>query len=195
MGGLFDFKPSSGLGGGLFALAQTKRKVFVSYHHGGDRGYYDAFSATFCDKYDVIDDNSPERRIDSEDLDYVRRRLCENCITGSSCTIVLVGRDTWGRKYVDWEIDATLDKQHGLIGVQLPNALVLQDGTIGVPLRLLDNVKTGYAVWLSWAQLTASTADLTAFIEMANAKSSFLIDNSRRRRYRNAGIFESWSNR
>jgi hypothetical protein len=195
MGGPFEFKPSRDLGGGLFALAQTKRKVFVSYHHGGDRVYYDTLSATFCDKYDVIDDNSPERRIDSEDVDYVRRRLCENCITGSSCTIVLFGRDTWGRKYVDWEIDATLDKQHGLIGVQLPNALVLQDGTIGVPLRLFDNVKTGYAVWLSWTQLTASTADLTAFIEIANAKSPFLIDNSRPRRYRNAGIFESWSNR
>jgi len=26
---------------------QAKRKVFVSYHHGGDQAYYDAFSKAF----------------------------------------------------------------------------------------------------------------------------------------------------
>src|SRR6266446_4571048 len=89
MGGPFDFKPPgpTPLGGGLFGLAQTKRKIFVSYHHGGDRAYYDALSSTFHDHYDVIYDNSPERRIDSETVDYVRRRLSEEYITGSSCTL------------------------------------------------------------------------------------------------------------
>jgi hypothetical protein len=197
MGGLLDFGPKGGglLGGGPFELAQIKRKIFVSYHHGGDRAYYEAFSRTFCDRYDVIDDNSPDRIIDSEDVDYVRRRLSDSFITGSSCTVLLVGRDTWGRKYVDWEIDATLDKRHGLIGVQLPSALLLQDGTVGAPLRLLDNVNTGYALWLSWAQITSSAAELKRYIEIANAKPQYLIDNSRARRYRNAGIFESWSKR
>jgi hypothetical protein len=194
MGGLFDVGPGTRfLRGGLFELAQIKRKIFVSYHHGGDRGYYDEFCRVSCDQYDVIYDNSPERRIDSEDVNYVRRRLSDSFIAGSSCTINLVGRDTWGRKYVDWELDATLDKQHGLIGVQLPSALVLQDGTIGVPLRLLDNIKTGYAVWLNWSQITASTDVLTRIIEIANSKQKYLIDNSRARRYRNAGIFESWT--
>jgi hypothetical protein len=45
----------------------SKREVFLSYHHGGDQLYYDAFSKTFCDDYDVVTDNSLERRIDSED--------------------------------------------------------------------------------------------------------------------------------
>jgi hypothetical protein len=82
-GGLFN--PVGG--SGLYGLLQTKRRIFVSYHHGGDRAYYDAFSRTFCDQYDVIEDNSLDRAIDSADVDYVRRRLSENCITGSSCTI------------------------------------------------------------------------------------------------------------
>src|SRR5690349_7530115 len=99
-----------------------KRKVFVSYHHGGDQAYYEAFSKAFCDTYDVITDNSLERELDSENVDYVMRRIRENYISGSSCTIVLVGKDTWGRKYVDWEINATLEKEHGLIGVLLPTA-------------------------------------------------------------------------
>src|SRR5262249_16683870 len=118
MSGLFDFGSQSD--GGLFALAQTKRRVFISYHHGNDRVYYDLLSRTFCDQYEVFHDTSLERAIDSDNVDYVRWRLAEKCITGSSSTIVLVGRDTWGRKFVDWEIDATLEKQHGLIGVMLP---------------------------------------------------------------------------
>jgi len=83
---------------------QTKRKIFISYHHGGDQAYYDAFSRVFGGIYDVIYDNSLERKVDSEDTTYVMRRIREHYVTGSSCTVVLVGRDTWGRKYVDWEI-------------------------------------------------------------------------------------------
>ena len=88
---------------------QKKRRVFVSYYHGGDRSYYDLFYKTFCGQFDVVQDNSPERRIDSDDAEYVLRRLRENHISGSSCTIVLVGQETFGRRYVDWEIEATLE--------------------------------------------------------------------------------------
>src|SRR5262249_26726190 len=88
-----------------------KHKIFVSYHHGGDQAYYNAFSKAFHDSYDVIYDNSLERQVDSDNVDYVRRRIQENYITGTSCTIVLVGKETWGRKYVDWEIEATLDRE------------------------------------------------------------------------------------
>src|SRR5258708_22776955 len=104
------------------SLQTVKHKVFVSYHHGGDQAYYDAFSKAFHDTYDVIYDNSLERQVDSDDVDYVSRRIPENYITGSSCTIVLVGKDTAGRKYVDWEDDATPDKENGLIGGFLPSA-------------------------------------------------------------------------
>jgi hypothetical protein len=178
MSGLFDFARQ---GGGI--LGQTKHKIFVSYHHGGDRAWYDAFSRTFCDQYDVIEDNSPERAIDSDDVDYVRRRLSENCITGSSCTIVLIGRDTWGRKYVDWEIDITLEKEHGLIGVMLPLPV---RGVL--PPRLQDNIQTGYALSHPWAQITASPTALTQAIEIAKNKPKWLINNKRERRYQNAPI-------
>ena len=121
------------VGLGLGVRPTLKRKVFVSYHHGGDQAYYDAFSRAFCDTYDVITDNSLERKVDSDDVDYVMRRIRENHVTGSSCTIVLVGANTWGRKYVDWEIKATLDKQHGLVGVQLPTLRAGPTGTVIVP--------------------------------------------------------------
>ena len=137
------------MSGGLFGAelriqAAVKRKVFVSYHHHGDQAYYNAFSQSFHDTYDVITDNSLEREVDSDDVDYVMRRIRENYITGSSCTIVLVGKDTYLRKYVDWEIKATLDKQRSLIGVRLPTAPITAQNTVTVPDRLHDNVRSGY---------------------------------------------------
>jgi hypothetical protein len=88
-------------GGGLGVPQQVKHRIFVSYHHGGDQAYNDAFSNAFHDTYDVIYDNSLERQIDSDDTNYLMRRIRENYITGSSCTIVLVGKETWGRTHKD----------------------------------------------------------------------------------------------
>jgi hypothetical protein len=163
----------------------SKRKVFLSYHHGGDQLYYDTFSKTFCDDYEVITDNSLERRIDSEDVNYVMQRIRDEYVTGSSCTIVLVGKDTWGRKYVDWEIKSTLEKEHGLIGVQLPTAPITSQNTVTVPDRLNDNIQSGYALWISWQDITASVRSCTQFIEQANARDKKLIVNTRERRLRN----------
>lgn len=173
------------LGTGLGIRPAVTRKVFVSYHHSGDQAYCDAFSETFGDTYDVIYDNSLERRIDSDNVDYVIRRIRENHIAGSSCTIVLVGRDTPKRKYVDWEVKATLEKEHGLIGVQLPTAPVSPQGTVSVPARLNDNINSGYALWLSWNEITASADQLAQYIEAGNARDKKLIVNTRDRRLSN----------
>jgi hypothetical protein len=59
----------------------TKRSIFVSYHHGGERAYYNAFSQLFPDSYEVIQDNSVEREIDSNDAEYIIRRIREDFIT------------------------------------------------------------------------------------------------------------------
>jgi hypothetical protein len=157
----------------------------MSYHHRGDQDYYDSFSRTFHDTYEILYDNSVERQVDSDDVEYVMRNIRENYITGSSCTIVLVGKYTWGRKYVDWEIKATLDKQHGLIGVHLPTLPVNAQGRVSVPARLSDNINSGYALWLNWQQITANARQLAQYIEQANARDKRLINNTRDRRLRN----------
>src|SRR6185295_7150306 len=145
-------------------------KVFVSYHHAGDQAYYNAFSKAFCDTYDVITDNSLEREVDSDDVDYVMRRIREYYISGSSCTIVLVGKDTWGRKDVDWEIKATLEKEHGLIGVRLPTAPISTEKKVTDPGRLYDNIVKGYALWKTWEEITKGTLTCTQLIEQANGR-------------------------
>jgi hypothetical protein len=82
---------------GLYGIGQNvqpsvKHKIFLSYHHGGDQTYYNHFSNTFHDYYDVIYDNSLEREVGSDNVDYVMQKIRENYITGSSCTIVFVGQ-------------------------------------------------------------------------------------------------------
>jgi hypothetical protein len=169
----------------LRGLNPVKHRVFVSYHHAGDQRYYNAFSTEFHDTHEAIHDNSLERMVDSEDVDYVMRRIREQYITGTSCTIVLAGAETWGRKYVDWEIKATLEKDHGLIGVALPTAQRDVNNKVLVPPRLHDNIESGYALWLTWEQLTKSPEQLEKYIADAKSRSKTLIDNSRDRLIRN----------
>lgn len=132
----------------------VKRKVFVSYHHQ-DQEWVDYFRAQFGTGLEVFSDGSLDRLIDSQDTDYVSRTIREDYITGTSITIVLCGNETWKRKYVDWEIHSTLDKNHAVLGIILPDhKQVMRDGqfTWLVPNRLADNVNTGYAHWIGWPQ-------------------------------------------
>jgi len=163
----------------------AKRSIFVSYHHGGDRAYYDAFSRLFANSYQLVGDNSVERTIDCDDAEYVIRKIREDYITGSSCTVVLCGAETPNRKFVDWEIKATLDKQHGLVGVYLPTNPALPNGNVVVPARLFDNIQSGYAIWANWSGLTLNPTALPRLVEEANGKSKLLIRNGRDLRYRN----------
>lgn len=163
----------------------SKPRIFVSYHHGGDRNYYNALSRLFDQTYEAIEDNSVDRKIDSDDIEYVIRAIRENYITGTSCTVVLCGAQTPYRKFVDWEIKATLDKQHGLIGVNLPTNPRTAAGTHTIPDRLYDNVMSGYAPWIQWNDLLADPTLLSTSVQLASDRSSSLIDNSRPMRSRN----------
>lgn len=160
-----------------------RRKVFISYHHGADQAYYDEFSKFFHDQFEAVFDNSLERRIDSENVDYVMQRIRDNHVTGTSCTIVLIGAQSHLRKYVDWEIKATLAKQHALLGIVLPTHVQNPSGQIIVPDRFLDNSASGYAVWTHWDGLTAQ--GFKQLLEAAIAKPKALIDNHRAMRQRN----------
>ena len=159
-----------GLGQRPFRLrpqAPAKPKVFVSYHHQRDQAYYDRFAKVFADGYDVITDTSIDRKIGSDDVDYQQQVIREQHITGSSITVVLCGAETWKRRWVDWEIHMTLNKEHALLGIALPTATTNERGEIIVPDRLLANVSSGYAHWIHWAE---EPNVLRAAIDMAKEK-------------------------
>lgn len=111
------------------------------------------------------------------------QQIRDKYISGTSCTIILIGAQSHQRKYLDWEIKATLDKCHGLIGIVLPTHIKNPAGEIVVPDRFLDNCRSGYAAWTHWNGLTAQ--GLTQLIDIAIAKPKWQIDNSRSMRQRN----------
>jgi Thoeris protein ThsB, TIR-like domain len=169
----------------LSTLIIPKRRAFVSYQHSNDQGYYNAFARHFSDTFEVIQDTSVERLIDSDDCEYVMRYIRENYISGSSCTVVLCGPGTRWRKYVDWEIKATLDREHGVVAVRLPNAPMDAYGRWHKPDRLQENLDSGYALWTTWEQLWQTPALLLTYIESANQRRKDLIANGRDLRLRN----------
>jgi hypothetical protein len=165
------------------AFGLRRRKVFVSYHHGEDQSYYDEFTRVFHDQWECVHDNSLVRLIDSEDVRYVMQRIRDNHLTGTSCTLVLIGAHTHERKYVDWEIKATLDKGHGLLGIVLPSHSTNALGQVIVPDRFLDNLVSGYARWVRWEGLTPDV--LRQEVHAAVAADGMLINNSREMKSRN----------
>lgn len=175
------YNPNYPFSASTFLGIPPKRKVFISYHHGNDQAYYNAFSQHFSDNYDIIHDNSLDREIDSQNSEYIMRKIRDDYLTGTSCTIVLCGAETPNRKYVDWEIKATLDKKHALIGVRLPTARANQNGNIVVPDRFVANYHTGYAIWVTWNDLINSGHTLGHYINLAvehAQKNANRIDNS-----------------
>jgi hypothetical protein len=161
-------------------IRQPRRKVFVSYHHTNDKQYYEQFMGMFDASYEVVADNSVRNTINSDNSDYVIRAIRERYITGSSCTIVLCGPHTPWRKFVDWEIKATLDAQHALIGVLLPNCpRNPEHGLYLVPDRLHDNIESGYALWESWPTILGAGYAVKHWIEAALARPKHLIRNNR----------------
>jgi hypothetical protein len=163
----------------------TQRRIFVSYHHDSDRAYYDEFAQIFSGTYEILHDRSVDRPIGSEDPEYVIRRIRENYLTGSSVTVMLCGRNSWGRKYVDWEILASLNQGMGLISVNLPTNLQESDGSSLVPDRFYDNWQSGYALWQQWQKVVGDPLSFRQTIETALRRSTSLIDNGRAKRLRN----------
>jgi hypothetical protein len=162
----------------LLTAMATQRSVFVSYHHDNDQFYYNQLAQGFDRVYRLIRDASLRDSLDSEDSDYLSRAIREGYITGTSCTIVLCGSDTWKRKHIDWEIKSTLDKEHSLVGVNLPTNPLTNTGKYTVPDRLHENIQSGYAVWTDWVTFTSSIPKLKEIVESAIGRPTWLIRNS-----------------
>lgn len=168
-----------------FAMpARIKRKVFISYHHEREQFWFNHFSNTFSEDYEVFQDQSLDDEVESEDLQYVNRVIREDYIKGSSITIVLCGSETGKRRFIDWELHSTLHHEHALLGILIPGTPPAVNGKYLVPDRLHENIESGYAAWSTWP---GSPAELKALIEGALSKSNlkYLIRNDRLKMRRN----------
>src|SRR4051812_17716632 len=103
---------------------RVRRKCFVSYHRD-DLEAVDRFISRFGkSNFMKRGITLPEEVINSTDTEYVMRRIRQLYLRDSTVTIVLVGRCTWSRRFVDWEIQASLRRPaeghpNGLIGILL----------------------------------------------------------------------------
>lgn len=106
----------------------SRRKCFISYHHV-DEPAVRKFVQTFDHQHDVFIvrrlGEMPDDIIKSDYTDYVMGRIRADYIKDSTVTIVIGGQCTWARRYVDWEIQASLRAgdtvtPNGLLGIKLP---------------------------------------------------------------------------
>jgi hypothetical protein len=100
-----------------------RRTCFISYHARDSEAtnqFIDRFGSTNVIKRGIT---MPDEIVDSSDSGYVMRRIRERFLANSTVTIVLVGRNTWGRRFVDWEVQASLrPPANGLLAVSLGGA-------------------------------------------------------------------------
>ena len=121
----------------------TKHKCFISYH-GSDKMAVDSFIDKFGSGFIRRGMEMTDDIINSNDTDYVMKRIRELYLKDSTVTIVLIGKCTWARKYVDWEVQASLRQPAN----GLPNGLVaiqLWESYTTLPNRVNLNVDSGYA--------------------------------------------------
>ncbi len=89
--------------------SSTRHKCFISYHNANRRAveaFINRFSDVIIPRTVGVTETDPF--VNSTDQDYVKRVIREKYLTDSTVTIVLIGRCTWARRFVDWEIASSL---------------------------------------------------------------------------------------
>ena len=113
---------------------------------------------------------------------HIRHKM-RNC----SVTIVLIGARTGHRKWIDWELWASLRAYHnaqeplksfkpnGLLVVYLPTQ------KHSLPSRLMDNIESGYAVTMQWKDVQTDFEKMVELAYLNRDKLASSINNSRNR--------------
>ena len=155
-----------------------KHKVFVSYYHDDDQDYKDKFTKLFADHYDILVSKSIKHGdIDPDDnkkTETIMGEIRDKYIKDATVIVVLIGKHTWQRKFVDWEIYSGLrhtknNPRCGLLGLLLPTHPDYMRKTYKssrIPPRLYDNAKKGieFANIYSW---TAEPGTIQERIDIA----------------------------
>jgi len=128
------------------------RRVFFSFYYKADN-----WRASQIRQIGTLEGNSPVSDNDWESItrggDKAISAWIDGQISGKSCTIVLIGANTAGRKWIEYEIGKSWDEHKGLLGVYIHN-LLHNDGkqsakgrnpfTITRDNRLLLNIVKSY---------------------------------------------------
>ena len=161
-----------------------RHKVFVSYYHHDDQEYANLLRNAYGDD-DVFIDRSLEQAYEGMSNYEMMNAIRTEHLKDSTVTIVLIGTNTYKRKWVDWEIYASLrpygDRtRNGLLGIYI------DEGAI-VPRRWLQNINSGYATTMNWRKIICEPALLERKIDEAyeNRVYASLVRNEAERMKRN----------
>ena len=104
----------------------AKRKVFYSFHYKPD-----AWRASQVRNIGAIEGNQPASDNDWETVkkggDTAIKKWINEQLSGRSCTVVLIGANTAGRKWIKYEIEKSWNDEKGLVGIYV-NKLKDSDG-------------------------------------------------------------------
>ncbi|WP_328434958.1 TIR domain-containing protein [Streptomyces sp. NBC_00425] len=177
------------------ADSATRHKCFLSYHAVDAMEVLD-FVNTFGDFFTprAIGVSEDDPVIQSENNDYIMDRIREKYLADTTVTIVMIGKCTWARKFVDWEVYSTLRKDKvnrlsGLMAVQLPSG---RASGAPLPARVNENVirengeDVGYARYYSYPASDASLRNWIHDAYLARQSRSRLILNGRARKINNS---------
>ncbi|HYG53109.1 MAG TPA: TIR domain-containing protein [Flavobacteriales bacterium] len=96
------------------------RRVFYSFHYDND-----SWRTSQVRNIGVIEGNRPAPDNDWEAVkkggDPAIKRWIDNQMYGRSCTIVLVGSNTAGRKWIEYEIKKSWEEGMGVVGIRIHN--------------------------------------------------------------------------
>ena len=151
--------------------APVRHKCFISYHGAdivGVTDFVEKFNDVFIPRVvGVSDSDHFKDPVSSEDEEYIKQQIGSKYLSDSTVTILYVGKCTWARKYVDWELSSslrndTVNKRNGLL------ALTPSDrSTNTLPGRFADNWADDDSRYARYYFHPTSADDLRAWIEDA----------------------------
>lgn len=175
------------------ATVPVRHKCFISYHGAdidGVTAFVETFNGVFIPRViGVSDSDHFQEPVSSQDEDYIKDQIGSKYLSDSTVTILYVGKCTWARKYVDWELSSSLrnspvNKRNGLLAIT-----PVDRSTNTLPGRFADNFDSDDTKYGRYYYYPTAEASLRAWIEdafSARTARAHLVDNTRRLRKHNA---------
>lgn len=164
---------------------------FISYYHKDDQKYVTQLREIY--QRISVSDASLKKDISYKSEDRIYERIKYH-LNHSAVLVVLIGKNTANRKWIDWEIWAALQpfrnkaikyrdefRPCGILAVFLPSIK-----NHSIPKRLQDNIDSGYVVSMEWNSIAKNKNFVRKLILAERMrKKTFLINNNRKRVRRN----------
>lgn len=118
----------------------TKRRVFYCFHFDQD-----SWRAAEVRNMGVLEENQPASDNDWENIrrggDADIKRWIDSQLHGKTCTVVLIGQKTAGRRWIEYEIEQSWKSGKGLVGIYIHNLKDRQGNQSTKGKNPFDNIK------------------------------------------------------